>query len=361
MHPVLLQITLPGILPRIALLSGLAVALTVVGLASLIGARRNAVVGVLIACGATVLLFVNRGNRPSPVHLVITSFGFFLSASIILGCWLVTRTAARNGLGLSEAIHWLSYCLLGGFLGARLGFVLANCGSGTTWRDLFNFELGGLFGYGAYIGGLLFAGLVTRKRTQPFRIWLDSATPAVLLCVGLTRLGCYLQGCDFGRPLGSKAPVFIRFLGTFPRFEAGPDGAFLGSPAWLHHVANFGLSTDAAVSLPTHPTQLYEAAFAWCAALLAYFIRRSPQFPGRTFLLMAAIFGLGRFSLEFLRGDPERGLLPIAHNAHLGSIGSWSQLIALGSVFASLVAWRHWERGERTWVGVIRLFRAGQK
>lgn len=317
--------------------------------------------GVLIACSTTVLLFANRASRPAPIHLVITSFGFFLSTSIILGCWLVTRTAARNGIGLSDTAHWLSFGLLGGFLGARLGYILANWGTGLSWRDTFSYESGGLFGYGAYIGGLLGVGLATRRSFQSFRIWLDWATPIVLLCTGLARMGCYLQGCDFGRPLGSKAPIIIRFWGTFPRFDPGPDGSFSGSPAWVHHVTNFGLSTGAATSLPTHPIQLYEALFAGCAALLAaYLMRRSSEFSGRTFLSMVTIFGLGRFALEFLRGDPERGLLPLAQKNHLGSMGSWSQLIALGSVIASVVAWRHWSMGERTWTGFVRLLRAGQ-
>jgi phosphatidylglycerol:prolipoprotein diacylglycerol transferase len=361
MHPVLLQITLPGILPRIALLSGLAIALTVLGLAALIGARQASAVGVLIAGSATVLLFAHRTIRPAPIDLAITSFGFFLSISIILGCWLVIRTATRNGVALAETSKWLGLAMLGGFLGARWGYILANWSPGVLWRDMFSYEFGGLFGYGAYIGGFLVAGFAARRHFQSFRIWLDCATPAALFCIGLARLGCYFQGCDFGRPLGPKAPVIIRFLGTFPRLDAGADGAFSGSPAWLHHVSTFGLSTSATTSLPTHPTQLYEALFAWSAALLAYLIRRSAQFSGGNFLLMAAIFGLGRFFLEFLRGDPERGLLPVAHGSRLGSMGSWSQLIALVSVFASVVAWRHWSRGERTWTGFARLLRAGQK
>ena len=320
-----------------------------IGLAALIGARRTALVGIFITIFLTVWLFAHRGNRAPPIELFVSSFGFILSISVISGCWLIARTATRNGIGPSDAVQTLCFGLLGGFLGARLGYVAINSGGWALWRDTFDYGLGGLFGYGAYVGGLVGVGIATRKNFFAFRIWLDRATPTLLLCTGLTRLGCYFQGCDFGRPLGAKAPIIISVLGTFPRWSQTPDGAYSGSPAWLQHVSNFGLSTGAAASLPTHPTQLYEALFAWCAALLAYFIHKSSQFPGRTFLVMAMIYGLGRFLLEFLRGDPERGILPFAHNSPAGVVGSWSQVIALSSVIAALVVWRHWSLGESMW------------
>ena len=361
MCPIIFQVTFPGILPRIFLLLGLAIALTVLGLAVLIRARRPAILGIFAAGCALALLFANRVNRPVTMHFVISSFGFSLAISIAVGCCLVTRAAARNGTAPSESIRWLSLSLLGGFLGARLGYILINSNGWSTWRNSLDFESGGLFGYGAYLGGLLGAAVASKGDFRLFRNWLDRATPILLLCTGLTRLGCYLQGCDFGRPLGPRASVLISFLGTFPRWKPAADKTFSGSAAWLHHVSYFGLSTDATTSLPVHPIQLYEAAFAWGTALLAYFLIKPKRFGGRTFLVMAMIFGAGRYSLEFLRGDPDRGLLSFVYANKVKFLGSWSQLLAIGSALASALVWQKWRNGEKTWGGIIRLSRAEQK
>jgi prolipoprotein diacylglyceryltransferase len=147
-------------------------------------------------------------------------------------------------------------------------------------------------------------------------------------------------------------------LGTFPRGKPEVNGTFSGSAAWLYHVTNLGLSTDATASLPVHPTQLYEAAFALCAAVVAYFFLKPKPFGGKRFLLMAMVLGTGRYCLEFLRGDPDRGLLSIAHSHRVKILGSWSQLMAFGSVLVAALVWRQWQNGRKTWDGIFRLYRA---
>ncbi|HEV8549323.1 MAG TPA: prolipoprotein diacylglyceryl transferase family protein, partial [Polyangiaceae bacterium] len=62
-------------------------------------------------------------------------------------------------------------------------------------------------------------------------------------------LGCYLEGCDFGRPLALGAPHFLARLGTFPAH----------SPAWVEHVSAGLLGPLSTASLPVHPSELYEA------------------------------------------------------------------------------------------------------
>jgi phosphatidylglycerol:prolipoprotein diacylglycerol transferase len=295
-----------------------------------------------------------------PLHLVVSTFGFSLAISITLGGWLLIRTAKANGITPSEAIRWLILSLLGGFLGARLGYVAVNFSGSAFLHDCLDFEHGGLFGYGAYVGGLLGPAIKSRRDFRLFRNWLDGAAPVVLVGIGLTRLGCYFQGSDFGRPLGVKPPRIVSVLGTFPRWSAAPDGTFSGSAAWLHHVSSLGLSPDATASLPVHPTQLYEATFALVAALMANYLLKPKNFAGRTFLITTMILGVGCYSLDFLRGDPERGLLFFARGNRVGCFGSWTQILALGSVAAAALVWRKWKRGEKTWGGNGELNRAAE-
>src|SRR5260221_581658 len=88
--------------------------------------------------------------------------------------------------------------------------------------------------------------------------WADVAVPSLASGLLLTRIGCYLFGCDFGKPLGIGAPAWLKRLGTFPRWPSDLlDGA--GSPAWMQHVNERGLSITSRASLPVHPTELYES------------------------------------------------------------------------------------------------------
>jgi len=347
MHPVVFEITIPGVLPRFSWLLSLAIALSVLGLAALIRARRSATLGILTAACALALVLANR--RTAAVELVVSPFGVSLAMSIALGSWLVTRAAARIGITKPWSISWLSLGLIGGFLGSRLGYALIRPLGWPAWRGRLDFNAGGMFGYGAYFGGLLLVTLAARGQYRALRSWLDSLSPVLLLCAVLVRLGCYLEGCDFGRPLGPKAPYFIRILGTYPRWQPDRDGSFSGPAAWVHHVSSYGLSTDAVASLPTHPSPLYEAAFALLLASIAITSSKSKHFAGRTFLVTAIGFSAGRYLLEFLRGDPERGLMSLAHINQVGLLGSWSQLFALLSIVAAALGWRKWQKIGKSW------------
>ncbi len=211
------------------------------GLATLIQAYRSLVLGILASGCAIALLFANRLGQQAPVHIVVSSFGTALAIGVTLGMLLLSRAAARIGVESSRSMRWIGLALLGGFLGARLGYALVNSSGGQFWRGSLDFEQGGLFGYGAYIGGLAGASLALPGSRQSLRNWLDSATPILLVCTALVRLGCYLQGCDFGRPLEPGAPRFLKILGTFPRWRQALDGSFRGAGAWQHHVASYGL------------------------------------------------------------------------------------------------------------------------
>jgi phosphatidylglycerol:prolipoprotein diacylglycerol transferase len=122
----------------------------------------------------------------------------------------------------------------------------------------------------------------------------------------LTRIGCYLYGCDFGTPLSPTAPSWLKALGTFPRWHYDQLQIY-GSPAFLHHMDRYALDREAAASLPVHPTQLYEAAAGLVLLALVLAVRRRRRFHGQVMLLLAIGYGAARFGFEYVRDDPERG------------------------------------------------------
>jgi phosphatidylglycerol:prolipoprotein diacylglycerol transferase len=102
----------------------------------------------------------------------------------------------------------------------------------------------------------------------------DVVAPSLGLGLGLTRIGCFLNGCCYGRP------------------TEGPFGVHFPADSYVTRV--FG---DAAL----HPTQLYSAltGLAICAILLAYDRAARPE--GRVFGLFLVLDAVGRFALDFFR------------------------------------------------------------
>lgn len=174
--------------------------------------------------------------------------------------------------------------------------------------------------YGGYVfyGGLLLCiptGIWYVKRNG-LQVWDvgDLAGFGVPFGQALGRLGCLLAGCCFGGvtdgPLGM----------SFPRH----------SPAWKHHLESHLIDASAAVSLPVHPTQLYEAIA--CGLITAFGVwryRRGRHFRGELFFQYVALYGVFRFLIEYVRAD-ERG-------AWMGGLVSTSQLISL-----PMLAWAGW-------------------
>src|SRR5207247_11268166 len=113
---------------------------------------------------------------------------------------------------------------------------------------------GGLTLYGGMVGGTV-AGLWTAKRVglAPWSV-ADATASSVALGNLFGRVGCFLNGCCYGRP--TKLPWGVTYpRDSFPYAEFGP--------------------------VPTHPAQLYFAAAGLGRCAVRSRPRRRPPAPGR--------------------------------------------------------------------------------
>jgi phosphatidylglycerol:prolipoprotein diacylglycerol transferase len=103
---------------------------------------------------------------------------------------------------------------------------------------------------------------------------LDACAPSFLLGMAITRIGCFLNGCCFGKPTALACGV------VFP-----PDSA----AGWfLPH-------------LHLHPTQLYSSLAGLVMLGLVLFLERFKKFDGYTFLLVMLLDFIFRFCIDFVR------------------------------------------------------------
>ena len=135
--------------------------------------------------------------------------------------------------------------------------------------------------------------------------------PALCLGLFLTRIGCFLGGCDFGRPWDGAWAV------RFPP----------GSPAFVQHVTDGQLPPTADGSLPVHPTQLYESLAGLVLLGLVLGVRRRQATPGQAFATFVAGYAIVRYVIELARADPDRGTV--------GPL-STSQFIALATLLSAV-------------------------
>jgi phosphatidylglycerol:prolipoprotein diacylglycerol transferase len=247
----------------------------------------------------------------------VYAYGFLLGLAILVGCNLALYLGRRENIPLDEMARGIALVAVSAVLGSRLLHLVYTPGiPPRQWLDLD----GGIVAYGGFLGGALATYLYFGRRGFRFLKAADIMSPPVALGIALTRMGCFLAGCDFGTP--TAAPWGVRF----PR----------AGPAWREHLvtgASLGgerVNAASAWSLPVHPTQLYEAA----AGLMLFGVlmarRRRERFDGELFLILTCGYGLLRTLIEVFRGDPGRGGIGVL---------STSQVLGLATATVALVCW----------------------
>jgi phosphatidylglycerol:prolipoprotein diacylglycerol transferase len=249
----------------------------------------------------------------------VYSYGFMLGLAVVCGWNLALLECRRQGRPLALMAWGVPVVIVCALVGSRVLYLANHLDEARGLADWVRLSSGGIVAYGGFLGGLAGAWLVF-GRGMGLLGAADLMTPSVALGTALTRIGCLLNGCDFGTP--TALPWGLRFPA--------------GSPAWQEHL-RAGLSLDGARvtatsdwSLPVHPTQLYESAATLVLFALVWRLRRRARFPGQVFLLFFAGYGVARAAIELVRGDPSRGLL-------LGL--PTSQALGLATALLAVVAW----------------------
>jgi prolipoprotein diacylglyceryltransferase len=240
---------------------------------------------------------------------------FMLAAmATVVGAMIALRLAARDGASRLHTARAIACAylaaLVGGYLFEAVRALPAAAAAGS-WRPILH---AGRAAYGGLLGAILAATLYLAAARQPIVPFFDRVALGSGLTFALVRTGCFLAGCDYGAPTAGRWGV------RFPP----------GSLAALDH-ARRGFVPHAAASLPVHPTQLYEAALGLIAGVLAAIPLRRGRRDGSAFALFLAVYAAGRFVIEWLRDDQDRGQALGLSTAQWVSV---SLLFALGCAAA---------------------------
>lgn len=245
--------------------------------------------------------------------LPIRTYGVMLAVAITLGFLWAQRRAKHIDLPkqlLSDVLFWT---VIGGLIGARLGFVVQEFD--YFWRqpmEILALWQGGLSFHGGLVGGLL-GGLITlalKKQLHYFWTMADITAAPLLLGAIIGRLGNWANQELYGYPTTLPWAITIDSVHRLPGYE------------------NFSMF---------HPTFAYEMLLNLLGIVILIFlferkrrleIRNLKLKIGESFLFALAWYSLARFITEIWRiGDRLLGPLSLA------------QLISLTIIFIVTVIW----------------------
>jgi phosphatidylglycerol---prolipoprotein diacylglyceryl transferase len=316
MHPILFRIPLPHMPLKLwwALVAVAVLSMVFAGLALRRRDRSGALSAAVVGIAAVAAAYKWKAVAFDAPSVPIYAYGVMLGASLVVGWYLTLPLAERDGLPKETMANCYVVTALAALAGSRILYALTNPDDFKSLSDLFQLRNGGLVAYGGFIGGLLGSWAFLAPKKIRLLAWADDAVPSLASGLMITRIGCYLFGCDFGQRLSDNAPHWLKTLGTFPHWAAGTlASGGDGSPAYVRHLDVYrGTPLESELvrmnaSFPVHPTQLYESLTGLFLLVLLLWQRQYTRFRGQVFFLFVFAYGFLRFLLELWRDDVERG------------------------------------------------------
>ncbi|HHT9119416.1 MAG TPA: prolipoprotein diacylglyceryl transferase [Candidatus Hypogeohydataceae bacterium YC41] len=247
------------------------------------------------------------------LHLPIYSYGFMLMLGFMMGLFVVRRKAYAEGLNMDKISDLCLMVLISSIFGARLLFVLHH------YRDylsrpleIFMLFKGGLSFYGGFFTAIAVGALACRRWNLPPLKLLDMMAVGLAIGLAFGRIGCFLNGCCYGKPVAGLA-----WAVAFPK-TMDAQRNIDGSPPFIHHLEMGWVGFADPYSLPVHPTQLYEAMWALIMFLVLDALYKYKKRDGELALLFCILYAPMRFFFEMLRDDSEAVLAGLTLSQVIG-------------------------------------------
>jgi phosphatidylglycerol:prolipoprotein diacylglycerol transferase len=212
------------------------------------------------------------GIRPILFHIgsvEVSSYAFFVASGLVVGLGVYFYEAKRQHRMNENGFMIAFGALMGGTIGAKLLVWAMNyqylISRFPQWETL----LSGRSIVGGLIGGSI--GAIVTKRILKIKEKRGNLfAPAIALGVAIGRLGCFFQGCCYGKP--TSLPWGVDF----------GDG------------------------IMRHPTQLYESLFMLVMFVYLQRMKDDPRIqPGQLFKRLMISYFIFRFFIEFIRVEGE--------------------------------------------------------
>ena len=201
---------------------------------------------------------------------------------------MASYRAKKNGLDQEAIVDIGIYGVIGGFLGAKILYVIVEF---KTFIKDPKTVLGseGFVVYGGIIAGFLTAIVYCRIKKLYFLEYFDLAVASISMAQGFGRIGCFLAGCCYGRETNAWYGI-----------------TFHNSPFAPNEVALI-------------PTQLISSVADFAHFFILIFLAKRVKHKGVVTAMYLIFYSVGRFLIEMLRNDP-RGTISVMSTSQFISI-----------------------------------------
>ncbi|MDF2922730.1 MAG: lgt [Paenibacillaceae bacterium] len=231
----------------------------------------------------------------------VHSYGLIVGLAVLLALG-VAYSLTSNTIYQKHVFDSFFYAIVAAIIGARVWHVFF-----FQWgyysnhlSEIFKIWNGGISIMGAVIGGAGGIAVYTWRKKLIFWEFADQLAPAVVLGQALGRIACFLNGDAFGSPTNSGYGIVY------------PEGT---------------MAFDRYGAQPLWPAEVWEGQWDLVIFALLMILRNRRLPAGIPFLMYSILYALGRFMLEYLRGDSPRYALQ-------WTAGQWT---SAGLILGSLV------------------------
>ena len=240
----------------------------------------------------------------------LPTYGVLVASGVLIGLWISVRNSEKQGINGDDAWNLGILMVLAGIIGAKILYIINDWSTYAKHpREIFSLntlQAGGVFS-GGLIGALVMAGWYMRRHHMPVLRTTDGFAPGLALGHVFGRFGCFSAGCCFGKPT-------THFWGV------------IFTNQFAHEVS------ETPLGIRLEPTQLIEAAAEFFNFLLLTWLLGRKKFDGQVFASFMILYGIERYFIEFLRGDPGRGEV-------FGGLMTGTQLISILLVISGGLIW----------------------
>ena len=248
-------------------------------------------------------------------NFAVYSYGVVIAFSIFLASFLILRRGGKEGLNEETLLNVIFLVVVSGLFGARLLHILVHFSYYFRYPlEVIAIRHGGMAVQGGVIFGLLaaifflrrassatpgkkgVARLVSRRTKLSTLRVLELFALYFPLAQAIGRLGCFLNGCCYGKETNSFLSVRFPFDNV------------------LHH-----------------PTQIYYCLSNFCIFLILFFLWKKKRKNGTILLIYFMLYSISRYGIDFLRGDLE----PLFLSLYPTQVISFFVFLIAGALFTS--------------------------
>ena len=216
------------------------------------------------------------------LNLKIFTYGLLVATGFFSGILLAAHLGKQEGLDQKKILDLCFYLVIAALVGGRTLYIivehryfLANP------LEVLKFWKGGLVFYGGLLGAGLTAWYYLSKHKIPLWQVADILAPSLALGQAVGRWGCFFAGCCYG--IRTDVPWAVIF--TDPK-------------------------SLAPLNVALHPTQIYLSLNQLIIFGILMWLRKRKTYDGQVFWVFGILYSIGRFIIEFFRGDDRGYALP---------------------------------------------------